>query len=106
MGPATPAEMSTLIGRAMHPTYFKFEDKFYGLLKGITKGSPMSGFIAKAVIQKLERTVLSKIKPKFWLRSEDDTFVINKRSEVEPTILFYLSLPYTIFQEGAAKWGS
>jgi hypothetical protein len=45
-------------------------------------GSPFSGFIAEAVMQKLEKSVLAIYKPKLYLRYVDDTFVIIKRSEL------------------------
>ncbi|BHF82695.1 hypothetical protein SprV_0802583400 [Sparganum proliferum] len=46
-------------------------------------GSPLSGLIAEAVLQRLERLVFSSYPPKFWARYVDDTFVIIKRSDVQ-----------------------
>nr|VZI49592.1 unnamed protein product [Spirometra erinaceieuropaei] len=46
-------------------------------------GSPLSGLIAEAVMQRLERLVFSSYPPKFWARYVDDTFVIIKRSDVQ-----------------------
>ncbi|BHF83360.1 hypothetical protein SprV_0902650200 [Sparganum proliferum] len=46
-------------------------------------GSPLSGLIAEAVLQRLERLVLNSYPPKFWARYVDDTFVIIKRSDVQ-----------------------
>ncbi len=44
-------------------------------------GSPISGFIAEAVLQKLEKIVMEGEAPRLWLRYVNDTFVIVKRSE-------------------------
>ncbi|BHF57189.1 hypothetical protein SprV_0100013000 [Sparganum proliferum] len=46
-------------------------------------GSPLSGFIAEAVLQKLESLVFTTHRPKFWTRYVDDTFVIIKREMIE-----------------------
>ncbi|VDP93516.1 unnamed protein product [Echinostoma caproni] len=62
-------------------TYFKFEGKIYEHLKG----TPISGFIAEALMQKLEKKVLPRIMPKLWLRYVEDTFVILKKSKLERT---------------------
>nr|VZI37735.1 unnamed protein product [Spirometra erinaceieuropaei] len=45
-------------------------------------GSPLSGFIAEAILQKLETLVFATYKPKFWARYVDDTFVVLKREMV------------------------
>ncbi|VDP70927.1 unnamed protein product [Echinostoma caproni] len=79
-----PAAISELVELCMH-TYFKFEGEVYEQLKGTPMGSPISGFIAEAVMQKLEKEVLPRIIPKLWLRYVDDTFVILKKSELERT---------------------
>nr|VZI25494.1 unnamed protein product [Spirometra erinaceieuropaei] len=47
-------------------------------------GSPLSGFIAEAVLQKVETKVFETYRPKFWARYVDDTFVIMKREMVQP----------------------
>jgi hypothetical protein len=46
-------------------------------------GSPVSGIVAEAVMQRLERIALPLIRPTLWIRYVDDTFVIIKRSELE-----------------------
>nr|VZI40532.1 unnamed protein product [Spirometra erinaceieuropaei] len=38
-------------------------------------GSPISGLIAEAVLQKLGKRLFEEYKPKFWARYVDDTFV-------------------------------
>nr|VZI18010.1 unnamed protein product [Spirometra erinaceieuropaei] len=55
----------------------------YEQVKGTPMGSPLSGFIAEAVLQKVETLVFSTYKPKFWARYVDDTFVIIKRQMVK-----------------------
>nr|VZI52565.1 unnamed protein product [Spirometra erinaceieuropaei] len=64
-------------------TYFTFKDTTYEQVKGTPMGSPLSGFIAEAVLQKVETVVFSTNKPKFWTRYVDDTFVIIKRQMVK-----------------------
>ncbi len=41
-------------------------------------GSPISGLIAEAVLQRLERLVFAVIAPKFMKRYANDTFVVIK----------------------------
>nr|VZI41421.1 unnamed protein product [Spirometra erinaceieuropaei] len=64
-------------------TYFTFEGTTYEQAKGTPMGSPLSGFIAEAVLQKVETLVFSTYKPKFWARYVDDTFGIIKRQMVK-----------------------
>ncbi|BHF78272.1 hypothetical protein SprV_0602138500 [Sparganum proliferum] len=45
-------------------------------------GSPISGFISDAVLQRLESLVFQHHKPKFWVRYVDDTFVVIERDQV------------------------
>nr|VZI41105.1 unnamed protein product [Spirometra erinaceieuropaei] len=45
-------------------------------------GSPISGFIAEAVLQRLESLVFQHHRPKFWARYVDDTFVVVERDQV------------------------
>ncbi|BHF84539.1 hypothetical protein SprV_0902769000 [Sparganum proliferum] len=44
--------------------------------------SPISGFIAEAVLQRLESLVFQHHKPKFWVRYVDDTFVVIDRDQL------------------------
>ncbi|BHF60477.1 hypothetical protein SprV_0100344200 [Sparganum proliferum] len=39
-------------------------------------GSPISGLIAEAVLQKLEKRLFEEYKPTFWARYVGDTFAI------------------------------
>nr|VZI25416.1 unnamed protein product [Spirometra erinaceieuropaei] len=45
-------------------------------------GSPISGLIAEAVLQRLESLVFRHHRPKFWARYVDDTFVVIERDQV------------------------
>nr|VZI07580.1 unnamed protein product [Spirometra erinaceieuropaei] len=64
-------------------TFFTFNGQVYEQKKGTPMGSPLSGLIAEAVLQRLEQQVFSSYPPKFWARYVDDTFVVIKRSEVK-----------------------
>ncbi|BHF61277.1 hypothetical protein SprV_0100425000 [Sparganum proliferum] len=63
-------------------TYFTFDGTVYEQVKGTPMGSPISGFIAEAVLQRLDSLVFQHHKPKFWVRCVDDTFVIIERDQV------------------------
>ncbi|BHF63199.1 hypothetical protein SprV_0200619000 [Sparganum proliferum] len=65
-----------------HRTYFTFDGKIYEQVKGIQMGLPISGFIAEAVLQRLESLVFQHHKPKFWARYVDDTFVVIDRDQL------------------------
>eukprot|EP00061_Rhincodon_typus_P017747 g46589.t1 len=47
--------------------------------------SPVSGFIAEAVTQRLQHTTLPHIQPKLWIWYIDDTFVIIKCNKLGVT---------------------
>nr|VZI39111.1 unnamed protein product [Spirometra erinaceieuropaei] len=63
-------------------TYFTFDGTIYEQVKGTPMGSPISGFIAEAVLQRLESLVFQHHRPKFWARYVDDTFVVIERDLV------------------------
>ncbi|BHF75779.1 hypothetical protein SprV_0501887600 [Sparganum proliferum] len=63
-------------------TYFTFDGTIYEQVKGTPMGSPISGSIAKAVLQRLESLVFRHHRPKFWARYVDDTFVVVERDQV------------------------
>ncbi|BHF81386.1 hypothetical protein SprV_0702451600 [Sparganum proliferum] len=63
-------------------TYFTFDGTIYEQVKGTPMGSPISGFIAEAVLQRLESLVFQHHKPKFWARYVDDTFVVINRDQL------------------------
>nr|VZI52353.1 unnamed protein product [Spirometra erinaceieuropaei] len=62
--------------------YFTSDGTVYEQVKGTPMGSPISGFIAKAVLQRLESLVFQHHRPKFWARYVDDTFVVIGRDQV------------------------
>nr|VZI28202.1 unnamed protein product [Spirometra erinaceieuropaei] len=63
-------------------TYFTFDGTIYEQVKGTPMGSPISGFIAEAVLQRLEPLVFQHHRPKFWARYVDDTFVVTERDQM------------------------
>nr|VZI45994.1 unnamed protein product [Spirometra erinaceieuropaei] len=78
-------------------TYFTFDGTIYEQVKGTPMGSPISGFIAEAVLQRLESLVFQHHKPKFWARYVDDTFVVIERDQVL-TFQEYLHAVFTDIQ--------
>nr|VZI24898.1 unnamed protein product [Spirometra erinaceieuropaei] len=63
-------------------TYFTFDGTIYEQVKGTPMGSPISGLIAEAVLQRLESLVFRHHRPKFWARYVDDTFVVIEQDQV------------------------
>ncbi|VDM00831.1 unnamed protein product [Schistocephalus solidus] len=52
-------------------------------IMGTSMGSPISGYLAEAMMQELETRVFQNYKPEFWMRYVDDTFVIMHREAKE-----------------------
>nr|VZI21810.1 unnamed protein product [Spirometra erinaceieuropaei] len=83
-------EMENRLGRAQVlqllkfclRTYFTFDGTIYEQVKGTPMGSPISGFIAEAVLQRLESLVFQHHRPKVWARYVDDTFVVIDRDQL------------------------
>ncbi|BHF74262.1 hypothetical protein SprV_0401734700 [Sparganum proliferum] len=63
-------------------TYFTFDGTTYEQTKGTPMDSPISGFIAEAVLKRLESLVFQHHRPKFWARYVDHTFVVIERDQV------------------------
>nr|VZI48700.1 unnamed protein product [Spirometra erinaceieuropaei] len=59
-------------------TYFTFDGTIYEQVEGTPMGSPISGLIVEAVLQRLESLDFRHHRPKFWARYVDDTFVVIK----------------------------
>nr|VZI27456.1 unnamed protein product [Spirometra erinaceieuropaei] len=63
-------------------TYFTVDGTVYEQVKGTRMGSPISGLIAEAVLQRLESLVFQHHKRKFLARHVDDTFVVIDRDQL------------------------
>ena len=64
-------------------THFEFNGTLYEQLKGTPMGSPISGFIAEIIMQKLEQKVLPTFEHKIWVRYVDDVFTVIKKKELQ-----------------------
>nr|VZI36620.1 unnamed protein product [Spirometra erinaceieuropaei] len=62
--------------------YFTLDGTIYEHMKGTPMGSPISGFIAEAVLERLESLVFQNHGPKFWARHVDDNFVVIEGDQV------------------------
>ncbi|BHF77897.1 hypothetical protein SprV_0602100700 [Sparganum proliferum] len=71
-----------LLLKFCHRTYFTFDRTIHEQVKGTSMGSPISRFIAEAVLQRLDSLVFQHHKPKFWARYVDDTFVVVDRNQL------------------------
>ncbi len=60
-------------------------------------GSPISGYIAEIVLQKLEVAAFENLKPTVWVRYVDDTFV-NIKSGREADLKTHLNSIFTDLQ--------
>ncbi|BHF67494.1 hypothetical protein SprV_0301052100 [Sparganum proliferum] len=80
-GQPTAQDLMELMGHCLK-TFFTFEGTTYEQIKGTPMGSPISGLIAGAVLQKLERRLFEEYKPNFWARYVDDTFVIIDQDKI------------------------
>nr|VZI31447.1 unnamed protein product [Spirometra erinaceieuropaei] len=84
--------------------YFTFDGKFCEQAKGTTMGSPISGFIAEAVVQRLESLRFQHDRPKFWARYLNDTFVVIERDQVltfqEHLNGIFRDIQFTMEEEG------
>nr|VZI34005.1 unnamed protein product [Spirometra erinaceieuropaei] len=80
-GQPTAQDLIELMGLCLK-TFFTFEGTTYEQIKGTQMSLPISGRIAEAVLQKLERRLFEEYKPKFWARYVDDTFVIIDQDKI------------------------
>ncbi|BHF62064.1 hypothetical protein SprV_0100504500 [Sparganum proliferum] len=80
-GQPTAQDLIELVRHCLK-TFFTFEGTTYEQIEGTPMGSPISGLIAEAVLQKLERRLFEEYKPKFWARYVDDTFVIIDQDKI------------------------
>nr|VZI26061.1 unnamed protein product [Spirometra erinaceieuropaei] len=93
-GQPTAQDLTELMGHYLK-TFFTFEGTTYEQIKGTPMGSPISGLIAEAVLQKLERRLFEEYKPKFWAGCVDDTFVIIDQDKTN----YYAEVPNTIMPD-------
>ncbi|BHF59111.1 hypothetical protein SprV_0100206600 [Sparganum proliferum] len=63
-GQPTAQDLIEPMGQCLK-TFFTFEGTTYEQIRGTPMGSPISGLIAEAVLQKLERRLFEEYKPKF-----------------------------------------
>ncbi|BHF78920.1 hypothetical protein SprV_0602203700 [Sparganum proliferum] len=91
-------------------TYFTFDVTLYEQVKGTPMGPPISGFIAEAVLQRLESLVFQHNRPKFWARYVDDTFVVIERDQVltckERLKSVSPDIQFTMEEEKITSWHS
>eukprot|EP00061_Rhincodon_typus_P002823 g18558.t1 len=66
-------------------THFTFNGRIYEQINWTPMGSPISGLIAEAVMQRLKNMALLLIQPKLWICYVDNTFAIIKRTKLEET---------------------
>ena len=73
----TPDEIIELYKICVQGTYFVFNGKLYGQIKGLAIGSSSSGFVSDIFMEKIERRALTSFidPPRLWLRYADDTWV-------------------------------
>ncbi|BHF85361.1 hypothetical protein SprV_1002852500 [Sparganum proliferum] len=91
-------------------TYFTFDGTIYEQVKGTPMGSPISGLIAEAVLQRLESLVFRHHRPKCWARYVDDTFVVIERDQVltfnEQLNAIFPDIQFTMEEEEKISWPS
>nr|VZI28266.1 unnamed protein product [Spirometra erinaceieuropaei] len=80
-GQPTAQDLIELMGHCLK-TFFTFEGITYEQIKVTPMGSPISGLIAVAVLQKLGKRLFEEYKPKIWARYVDDTFVIIDQDKI------------------------
>ncbi|VDL85559.1 unnamed protein product [Schistocephalus solidus] len=71
-------------------------------------GSPISGLIGEAVLQRLESLVFQHHRPKFWARNVDDTFVVIERDQVltfkDRLNSIFPDIQFTMEEEEKISW--
>ncbi|BHF78305.1 hypothetical protein SprV_0602141800 [Sparganum proliferum] len=64
-------------------TFFTFAGETYEQIKGTPMGSPVSGLVAKLVLQELEKIAFLQHEPVFWRRYNGDMFVVVKKDMLQ-----------------------
>nr|VZI51933.1 unnamed protein product [Spirometra erinaceieuropaei] len=84
-------------------TCFPFYGTIYEQVKGTPMGSPISGFIAETVLQRLESLVFQDHTLKFWVRYVHDTFIVIDHDQLltfkERLISVLPNIPFTMEEE-------
>nr|VZI00674.1 unnamed protein product [Spirometra erinaceieuropaei] len=84
-------------------TYFTFDETIYEKVKSTPMGSPISGFMAEAVLQRLELQIFQHHRPKLWARYVDVTFVLIDRDKLltfnEHLNVVFLDIKFTMEEE-------
>nr|VZI45670.1 unnamed protein product [Spirometra erinaceieuropaei] len=91
-------------------TCFAFDGTIYKQGKGAPMGSPISGFIVKAVLQRLESLIFQHHRRKFWARYVDNTVVVIDRDQLltfkEPVNVVFPDIQFTIEGKRTTSWPS
>ena len=79
----TVKQISCLLEFCVKTTYFTFQGKMYGQVKGAAMGSPISPIVANLFMEDLETKALATAPstPKIWKRFVDDTFTIIQKTQ-------------------------
>ena len=74
--------MRSLLNLCLTSTYFMWGDQFYEQKEGAAMGNPLSPVIAHILMEHFKKEAIrtAAVKPYTWLRYDDDTFVVWKRS--------------------------
>ena len=81
MGNLSNASLYRLLGLCLK-TNFEFAGKIYPQVRGTPMGSPISGFIAEAAMQKVGFIALPSFEHKLWVRYVDDVFAVVKKDNL------------------------